>query len=153
MRTRTRLVTVAVAVVVAFSGAAASAGAAYAGPAIGPAPTEIGGICGTLLGVGSSAASLGKTIAARGAGWVSAIIAAGCLAKDLWEYSEAFNASPEGIANIKALKDRYAGYRFEDYMREFGCVSVDVPPANPDDVTDYGHTRWDCSRSPYANTD
>lgn len=114
---------------------------------------EIPGICGTLLGVGTSAASLGKSVVARGAGWVSAIIAAGCLMKDAKEYQEAFWASPEGIARLKEIKAQYGHYKHEDWMREFGCMYVDVPPINPDDVADYGKKRWDCSSSPYAKTD
>lgn len=118
-----------------------------------PAMTEeIGGVCGTLLGVGTGTASLGKSVASRGAGWVSAIIAAGCLLKDLEEYQAAFRASPEGLAVVRDIKARYAGYTLDNWMRDFGCTFRETPPAHTDSAAAARGT-WDCSTSPYANTD
>lgn len=132
---------------------AGPAGIATAGPAgTGEHATtgaDIDGICGTLLATGVSAASLGQTVAARGAGWIGAIIAAGCLVKDAHEYSAAFNASPEGLARLQGIKDKYGSYTFEDYMRDFGCTYVERGPSGgTDSVTETSRTSadyWDCS--------
>ena len=131
-----------------------SAGPAFAVPAPPPQPLteELDGICGTLLGAGTGVASLGKTVVARGAGWVSAIIAAGCLVKDAIEYTDAFNASPEGVARIRELQARYRGYTLDRWMTEFGCVFRENPPVHTDSAVAEGGS-WDCSRSPYATTD
>lgn len=114
---------------------------------------DLAGVCGTLLGAGTSVASLGKTIAARGAGWVSAVIAAGCLLKDTREYQIRFNASPEGQAQIAELKRTYGNYNYDDWMREFGCTNREVPPIDEDAMGKPTRYHWDCSTSPYADTD
>ncbi len=114
---------------------------------------DINGVCGTLLGAGTSVASLGKTVAARGAGWFSAILAAHCLAKDVTEYADKFNASPEGQAQIAELKRKYGHYTYDDWMRAFGCTKTTLPRLNPDDVSERARSRWDCSTSPYGMTD
>jgi uncharacterized protein YcfJ len=106
---------------------------------------ELGGVCGTLVGTGVTAASIAKTVAARGAGWVGAIISAGCLGKDVAEYSRKYNLSPEGQANLREIQRRYGGYSFEDWMHEFNCIYRSQPSGAADDVarTEVGY--WDCS--------
>ncbi|MEJ8279114.1 hypothetical protein [Pseudonocardia spirodelae] len=128
---------------------AASAAAARSTP---PAVREINGVCGTLLGVGTSTASMFKQVAARGAGWVSLVLAAGCLTKDVVEYSEAFNASPEGLASIRQMKARYAGWGVADWMSGAGCTYRVRRSAIADSV-DAPRAYWDCSRSPYIYSD
>ncbi|WP_030949179.1 hypothetical protein [Streptomyces sp. NRRL S-646] len=127
----------------------APAQAAPAQPAGGRAHMSISGVCGSLLATGVSAASLGKTIASKGAGWVGAIVSAGCLLKDTKEYSRAFNASPAGIARVKKIQAKYHNYTFEHFMKDFGCKFIPNPPGGGTDATPAlaaaksGH--WDCS--------
>lgn len=150
-RTRSVLAMIAVVASLSLLGAPAAA-AATDTQAVPPAKQEIGGICGTLLGLGTSAAGQNKVIAARGAGWVSMVLAAGCLAKDLAEYSKAFNASPEGIASIRSMKARYAGVSMDGWMRGAGCTLRERQPAISDSV-EPARTYWDCSKSPYTYAD
>lgn len=105
---------------------------------------ELSGICGTLVGGGVTAASMGRTVAAKGAGWVGAIIAAGCLWRDLDEYTKKYQLSPEGRAELRAIQRKYGHYTFDDYMREFDCKYEEHQIANPDDITETKTGRWIC---------
>ncbi|WP_329221140.1 hypothetical protein OG352_29735 [Streptomyces sp. NBC_01485] len=113
-------------------------------------PAAIGSICGSLLATGVSVSSLGKTIASKGAGWVGAIVSAGCLVKDAGEYSREFNATKAGLARLKKIQAKYHSYTFEHFMNDFGCKFVANPPGGGTDAVPAvaaakkpGH--WDCS--------
>lgn len=130
--------------------APAQAATAAAQPSAGRDYKSISGVCGSLLATGVSVSSLGKTIAAKGAGWVGAIVSAGCLVKDAKEYSRAFNATPEGIARLKKIQAKYHAYTFEHFMKDFGCEWKPNPPGGGTDAAPRaaatkasGH--WDCS--------
>ncbi|MGW2720573.1 hypothetical protein [Streptomyces sp. NPDC001492] len=135
---------------VLLTGAVAPAQAVTAQPAVARQPQSISGVCGSLLATGVSVASLGKTIASKGAGWVGAIVSAGCLVKDAGEYSRAFNASPAGIARLKKIQAKYHNYTFKHFMKDFGCEWIPTPPGGGTDLAPRvaaqrasGH--WDCS--------
>jgi hypothetical protein len=113
---------------------------------VAPRPTELPGICGTLVGGGVTAASLGKTVAARGAGWIGAIVSAGCLTYDLNEWGREQMLSPEGRATLQAIMDRYRNHTFEDFMREFDCTYVErTDLVVPDDVNSKAPAYWNCN--------
>jgi hypothetical protein len=150
MRTTIRAAGVCAAIVVALG--TGTAGTAQAAPG-GLVPAELNGVCGTLFGFGTGVAGLGRTIVSRGAGYAGAIVAAGCLLKDADEAARVYRLSPQGVTEYRALQARYGDYRPDDFLREFGCAEVGVPPVAPDDVSTYGRTTWDCTASPYTNAD
>jgi hypothetical protein len=119
----------------------------------GPAHAELGGVCGTLLAGGLTAASIRANIVARGAGFAGMIISAGCLTKDLNDAAREYTLTPAAQAEYRRIQAQYGSYRIEDYMREFGCDQVTRGPSNPDDVFAADRTSWDCSSSPYARGD
>ncbi|KUM70933.1 hypothetical protein J7F01_33420 [Streptomyces sp. ISL-22] len=147
---KTLIGTAAGAVLLTAGVAPAQAATGAAQPSTGRDYKSISGVCGSLLATGVSVASLGKTIASKGAGWVGAIVSAGCLVKDTKEYSKAFNASPAGIARLKKIQAKYHNYTFEHFMKDFGCKFVANPPGGGTDLAPRaaatkasGH--WDCS--------
>ena len=136
----------------------ATTGGAVIAP--GVAQADVLGVCGSLLGVGLSTTSKLEKIksviprmAGRGAGFVSEVVGAGCLAKELNDAAREYTLTPEAQAEYARIHARYGGYGFEDYMRELQCTPVTRGPSNADDVNDQGRTGWDCSRSPYAPGD
>ena len=144
--------TAAGAVLLTAGVAPAQAATGTAQPSAGRDYKSISGVCGSLLATGVSVSSLGKTIASKGAGWVGAIVSAGCLVKDAKEYSRAFNATPAGIARLKKIQAKYHNYTFKRFMKDFGCEWKANPPGGGTDATPAvvahntraaGH--WDCS--------
>ncbi|GAA4968495.1 hypothetical protein GCM10025792_09500 [Pseudonocardia tropica] len=121
-------------------------------PSTPPMVREVNGVCGTLVGAGASAASLFRQVATRGAGWGSVAIALGCLTKDGMDYSDAYNATPEGRASIQRMKDHYGGWSVSDWMTAAGCSLRERGPAIADSA-EPARFSWDCSRSPYIYTD
>ncbi|MGW6912107.1 hypothetical protein [Streptomyces sp. NPDC054940] len=147
---RKTLVGTAAGAVLLTAGVAPAQAATAALPAVGRDYKSISGVCGSLLATGVSVGSLGKTIASKGAGWVGAIVSAGCLVKDTKEYSKAFNATPAGIARLKKIQAKYHNYTLEHFMKDFGCKWVANPPGGGTDLAPRvaankasGH--WDCS--------
>ncbi|MFJ8632785.1 hypothetical protein [Streptomyces sp. NPDC093568] len=147
---RKTLIGTAAGAVFLTAGVAPAQAAMAGGPTAGRDYKSISGVCGSLLATGVSVGSLGKTIASKGAGWVGAIVSAGCLVKDTKEYSRAFNATPAGIARLKKIQAKYHGYTFEHFMKDFGCKWVANPPGGGTDVAprvaaDKASGHWDCS--------
>ncbi|WP_224391787.1 hypothetical protein [Pseudonocardia sp. ICBG1293] len=132
-----------------FGGPVASAAESPSAP---PAVREIQGACGTLMAAGTSAVSLFKEVAARGAGWVSLVISLGCLTQDGMDYSDAYNLTPEGRASIQLMRDRYSGWSVSDWMTAAGCTVRERRPAIADSV-DPARSHWDCSSSPHRYAD
>ncbi|MGI5128592.1 hypothetical protein ACQEVB_17410 [Pseudonocardia sp. CA-107938] len=151
MKPRIRARAAVVAIVIALASVAGATNANAVEPSqvesigYGIRPTALDGVCGSLLTAGTSLGSLGRTVAARGAGWVGAIVSARCLLADVNEYSKQFHATPEGIAFVRELKNRYGAYTFEDFMAEFDCTFVESG-RGPADSVDSARRRgyWNC---------
>jgi len=103
------------------------------------------GVCGSLLTAATSFGSLAKATAARGAGWLGAIVSARCLIEDANQYSMQFHATPEGVAFIRGLQNKYGGHTFNDFMVEFDCTFVESGRGAADSV-DSARPRgyWNC---------
>jgi len=142
---------VGVAVAITFASAVGATSAHAVEPAqvgsidYGIRPMVLDGICGSLLTAGTSFASLGKTVAARGAGWFGAIVSARCLIEDANQYSLQFQATPQGVAFIRELQNKYGGYTFEDFMVAFDCTFVESGRGAADSI-DSANPRgyWNC---------
>jgi hypothetical protein len=141
---------------VRIAGACAAVAIALTGSAAvtpGVARAEINGVCGTLVGAGLTVASVAKTMVQRGAGHIGALVSAGCFVVDLDEAARKYTLTPAAQAEYRRIQERYGHYQVEDFMREWGCAQATRGPSNPDDIYDDGRTRWDCTRSPYAQGD
>ena len=158
MRNRTRAAGVCAALIVALTGSGvAAAGTAEASTPTALVPAELGGLCGTLVGGGLTAAQVAKTIAQRGAGYAGTVIAAGCLTKDYWDYKQTWiRTTPEGRRFYEEMRASFGDLDHVEtgqLMQKLGCVAVAVPPVNADDISTYGGVTWDCSTSQWTKGD